>query len=177
MANRRLHLAMRDRAWRPGEGGPGRKRGSAMVEFTLVFMLFLVVLLTLMEFARGMWTYVTVAQVARQAGAYLMVHGTMDRPTVAELTAVVTNAATGLDVSWRSKSPTRPIPMASTTRVDVDVLLNPDDDDPGTDPALALRGDIVEVKITYPFRLITGGLVIAGNTIPMASTTRVVVAN
>ncbi len=100
MANRRLHLAMRDRAWRPGEGGPGRKRGSAMVEFTLVFMLFLVVLLTLMEFARGMWTYVTVAQVARQAGAYLMVHGTMDRPTVAELTAVVTNAATGLNMSY-----------------------------------------------------------------------------
>ena len=161
MANRRLHLAMRDRAWRPGEGGPCRKRGSAMVEFTLVFMLFLVVLLTLMEFARGMWTYVTVAQVARQAGAYLMVHGTMDRPTVAELTAVVTNAATGLNMSY----------------VDVDVLLNPDDDVPGTDPTVAVRGDIVEVKISYPFRLITGGLVIAGSTIPMASTTRVVVAN
>ncbi len=161
MANSRLHLAMRDRVWRPGEGGPGRKRGSAMVEFALVFVLFLVVLLTLMEFARGMWTYVTVAQTARQAAAYLMVHGTMDRPTVAEFTAVVTNAATGLNMSY----------------VDVDVLLNPDDDDPGTDPTVAVRGDIVEVKISYPFRLITGGLVIADDTIPMASTTRVVVAN
>ncbi len=161
MANRRLHLAMRDRAWRPGEGGPSRKRGSAMVEFALVFVLFLVVLLTLMEFARGMWTYVTVAQVARQAAAYLMVHGTMDRPTVAELTAVVTNAATGLNVS----------------DLEVEVLLNPDDVDPGTDPTVALRGDIVEVKISYPFRLVTGGLVIVGDTIPMASTTRVVVAN
>ena len=161
MANRRLHLAMRDRAWRPGECGPSRKRGSAMVEFALVFVLFLVVLLTLMEFARGMWTYVTVAQVARQAAAYLMVHGTMDRPTVAELTAVVTNAATGLNVS----------------DLEVEVLLNPDDVDPGTDPTVALRGDIVEVKISYPFRLVTGGLVIVGDTIPMASTTRVVVAN
>ena len=161
MANRRLHLAMRDRAWRPGEGGPGRKRGSVMVEFTLVFLLFLVVLLTLMEFARGMWTYITVAQVARQAGAYLMVHGTMDRPTLTELRTVATTAAMGLDTSY----------------LEVDVLLNPDDDDPGTDPALAERGDIVEVKISYPFRLVTGGLVIAGDTIPMASTTRVVVAN
>ena len=132
-----------------------------MVEFALVFVLFLVVLLTLMEFARGMWTYVTVAQVARQAAAYLMVHGTMDRPTVAELTAVVTNAATGLNVS----------------DLEVEVLLNPDDVDPGTDPTVALRGDIVEVKISYPFRLVTGGLVIVGDTIPMASTTRVVVAN
>ena len=59
MANRRLHLAVRDRAWRPGESGPSRKRGSVMVEFALVFVLFLVVLLTLMEFARGMWTYVS----------------------------------------------------------------------------------------------------------------------
>ena len=161
MVNRRLHLALRDRAWRPDESGPGRKRGSAMVEFALVFVLFLVVLLTLMEFARGMWTYVTVAQAARQAGAYLMVHGTMDRPTLAELTAVVRTAATGLDVS----------------ELDVDVLLNPDDAVPGTDPALAERGDIVEVKISYPFRLMTGGLVIPDDHIHMASTTRVVVAN
>ncbi len=55
--------------------------------------------------------------------------------------------------------------------------MNPDDDVPGTDPTVAVRGDIVEVKISYPFRLITGSLVIAGSTIPMASTTRVVVAN
>ena len=161
MANRRLHLAVRDRAWHPGEGGPGRRRGSAMVEFALVFVLFFVVLLALMEFARGMWTYVTVAQTARQAAAYLMVHGTMDRPTRAEFRAVVRTAATDLNLS----------------ALDVDVLLNPDDDDPGTNPALALRGDIVEVKISYPFRLVTGGLVIAGSTIPMATTTRVVVAN
>ena len=45
---------------------------------------------------------------------------------------MVTTAATGLDLS----------------DLDVSVLLNPDDDVPGTNPALAERGDIVEVKIS-----------------------------
>ena len=56
-------------------------------------------------------------------------------------------------------------------------VYNPDDGGGFTDTTLIDRGDIVDIRIGYTFRLITGNLVIDGGQIPMASTTRMVVAN
>ena len=36
------------------------RRGATIVEFSLGFMLFLVIMVTLMEFGRAMWTYSTI---------------------------------------------------------------------------------------------------------------------
>ena len=47
-----------------------RRHGATIVEFSLVFLLFVVVLVALMEFGRAMWTYATIAHAARQ-GALL----------------------------------------------------------------------------------------------------------
>ena len=65
-------------------GKTRRRRGTAIVEFTLVFMLFFVVLLTMIEMARGFWTYATIATATRQLGTYTQVHGTLDRPVEAK---------------------------------------------------------------------------------------------
>ena len=155
------YTVARSRARQGTLGYRDRRRGMVMVEFTLVFMLFFVVLLTLMEMARGMWTYVTIATAARQAGAYCMVRGTHNPATLADVQTVVDRWCMGLDLS----------------EVTLSTTWNPDDDDPITDPADVSRGDIVQVRVTYPFRLITGDLVIDGGTIQMGSTTRMVVAN
>ncbi len=45
--------------------GKKRRRGATVVEFSLVFMLFLVVITALIEFSRVMWTYATLAHVTR----------------------------------------------------------------------------------------------------------------
>ena len=57
------------------------QRGSTIVEFSLVFILFIVVLMTLMELGRGMWTYATLAHAARQAGRFCMVRGSASPAT------------------------------------------------------------------------------------------------
>ena len=63
------------------------------------------------------------------------------------------------------------------SEVTLSTTWNPDDATPITNPADVSRGDIVQVRVTYPFRLITGNLIIDGGTIQMGSTTRMVVAN
>ena len=47
-------------------------------------MPFVVVLPTMMETARGSWSYAAIATAARQLGAYAQVRGTLDRPVEAE---------------------------------------------------------------------------------------------
>ena len=155
------YTVARSRARQGPLGCRNRRRGTVMVEFTLVFMLFFVVLLTLMEMARGMWTYVTIANAARQAGAYCMIRGTHNPATMTDVQTVVERWCKGLDAS----------------EVTLSTTWNPDDATPITDPADVSRGDIVQVRVTYPFRLITGDLVIDGGVIQMGSTTRMVVAN
>ena len=58
-----------------------RQRGATIVEFSLVFLLFVVILVALMEFGRAMWTYAMIAHATRQAGRYCMVHGTENPAT------------------------------------------------------------------------------------------------
>ncbi len=59
-----------------------RRHGATIVEFSLVFLVFVVVLVALMEFGRAMWTYATIAHAARQGARYCMVHGTENTATI-----------------------------------------------------------------------------------------------
>ena len=93
------HTVSRSRACQGTLGCRGRRRGTVMLEFTLVFLVFSVVLLTLLEMARGMWTYVTIANAARQAGAYCMVRGTHNPATLADVQTVVDRWCMGFDAS------------------------------------------------------------------------------
>jgi len=135
-----------------------RRRGAVIVEFSLVFMLFLVVLVALMEFGRAMWTYATLAHTTRQVARFCMVRGSENPATAAQLQAVVKRhcSSNGLDSSQV---------VATTTW----------NDDPS--PASISRGDFVEVQLTYPFRFVTAPLILANSDLPISSTSRMVVAN
>ena len=50
--------------------------GAAIVEFSLVFMLFLVLSIGLFEMGRAMWIYTTLSHAARQGARFAMVRGT-----------------------------------------------------------------------------------------------------
>ena len=132
-----------------------------IIEFSFVFVLFSLILLTIVEVGRGMWVYATLATATRRAGDYCMVRGSRRPPSAAsDITAVVLEYTAGLDHSS----------LAVTT------TYNPDSDSSFTNPAGVSRNDIAEIRVTYPFKLVTG-FVIPGNQIQMTSTTRVVVAN
>lgn len=137
------------------------RRGATIVEFALTFLLFLLVVLTLLEIGRGMWTYTTLAQAARQAGRYAIVRGSENPTTLANIRTVVERHARGLDGS----------------EISINAVWNPHDDTPNLDPSAVQRGDIVEIKLVYPFRLVSSPIVLAQSTLMMSSTTRMVVAN
>ena len=80
----------------------------------------------------------------------------MDPTTLADVRAVVERHATGLDSS----------------KIGLTVLWGGD-----ADPSTVERGDIIVVRVTYPFQLVTAPLLIADNTIPMSSTTRTLAVN
>ena len=98
----------------------------------------------------------TIATATGQVGAYAQVHGTRDRPVEAEALAIMSKWCAALDQD----------------QLTLAAVYNPDDDGGFTDTTLIERGDIVEIRIGYTFRLITGDLVIDGGEIPMAGTTR-----
>lgn len=155
--------AQRNRGVRSPQRG---RRGATIVEFALFFLLFLTVAVGLMELGRGVWTYTTVAHAARAGARYAVVHGSLnpigqDGTTIAE---VVKANAVGLD----------PAEITVTTKYEKY------DQVAGTwltGSAYNERGNVVEVKVGYPFRLVTGPLVLAQNTLQLSSTSRMVVGN
>ena len=129
-----------------------RRRGSVIVEFALIFMLYLVVVLGLMEFGRCMWTYATVAHAARQAARFCMVRGTINPATTAEIENVVKRFAVGLEDSKL---------IVNTTY----------------DPAVNKRGDIIQVEVGYPFQFVTAPITVSGNTLNLSARTEITIAN
>ena len=124
-------------------GRKNSQRGATLVEFALSFMLFILVLFSMVELGRGMWTYAKLNHAARQTGRYCMVRGSANPANPTELRAVVDRHCNGMELS----------------DITVSTLWNPDDATPNADPALVERGDIVQVRLTYPFKLVTGGWV------------------
>jgi Flp pilus assembly protein TadG len=108
-----------------------------------------------MEMGRGVWTFTTIAHAARAGARYAIIHGALnpipnDGTTIED---VVKADAVGLDPA------------------DVTVLTKYERyDEVGgtwqTGSSYNERSNVVEVKVNYPFRLVTGGLVLAQNTHP-----------
>lgn len=135
---------------------PDRRSGATIVEFALVFMLFLVLSMGLFEMGRAMWIYTTLAHAVRQGARFAMVRGTdamspVTTATNAEITQVVRDNAIGLVASDVTVTPAWKL---STTSAEVD-----------WDTAAASRdgGTFVVVRATYPLRFITGNVFIAGD--------------
>lgn len=52
-----------------------RRRGASMVEFSLVFILFLMMVAGVFEVGRAVWTYNSLMLAAKEGARYAMVHG------------------------------------------------------------------------------------------------------
>src|SRR5690242_5165865 len=84
--------------------GNHRRLGSATLEMTLVGIPMIFVLISTIEMARGMWIYHTLAYSIREGTRFTIVHGVdcgvspnACTKTVADIAAVIRDAATGLD--------------------------------------------------------------------------------
>ena len=136
------------------------RRGSTIVEFSFIFVVFLMTVVALMELGRGVWTYATLSHAARRGARFAMIHGSnnpvMDNSdndtTDTEIANVVKAAAIGLDTST--------IVVATPT-------WTPD----------RSRGSTVELTVTYNFNVVVGPPLLPRNTIPLTSTARMIVAN
>ena len=134
-----------------------RRHGATIVEFSLVFLLFVVVLVALTEFGRAMWTYATIAHAARQGARYGMVHGSANLAAKHGVENAVKRNCIGLDVSRVQVTPTW---------------------GKGVDAADVDRGDPIKVQVTYPFEFVAAGLLVkGGGTIKMSSTSQMTVLN
>jgi len=117
-----------------------------MIEFTVTFLLFLVTLVALFELGRGVWTYTTVVHAAREGARLAMLRGDLTEEQIRE--AVQRNAV-GL----------------SSDDLNVNVAYSPDNS----------RGAIVSTRVTYPFRFVTGALIIPNSTLTISTTAQRVV--
>ncbi len=129
------------------------RRGATIVEFSLGFMLFLVIMVTLMEFGRAMWTYSTICHATRQGARFAMARGSLNPTTKTDVKNIIKKAASGLESS-RITLNTEPADLSTVS-----------------------RGSTLELEVLYDFELVTGNLLLGYTTIPMASTTQVIVAN
>lgn len=134
---------------------PNEQSGVAIVEFSLVFMLFLVLSLGLFELGRAMWIYTTLSHAARQGARFAMVRGDAALPPVTpatnlEITQIVRSHAIGLVASDVTVTPMWKLNLA----------------DPEQDWETAggkIGGSFVIVHTAYPIRFITGNVFIGGS--------------
>lgn len=129
-----------------------RRSGQAMVEFSLVFVTFLMLMVGLFELGRVVWIYTTVAHAARQGARYAMVRGNSGSPDNAALIASVKGQAVGLSSNVIQVTPTW--------------------------EGGGLVGTFVSVRVSYPFVPAVGGFLMGGTQgFNIASTSRMVVYN
>lgn len=131
-----------------------------MIEFALVFLVFIVLLVGLMEIGRAVWTYTTIAHATRRGARYATMHGS-NNPVLDGSD----NDITDVEIANRVKVNTIGL---DTTKIVVSApVWTPD----------RSRGSIVELTVTYPFELVTGGLIVSQQSLQLSSTTRMLVAN
>lgn len=133
---------------RPGRRRP-RQSGSAIVEGALVFLVFMVIVFGLMEFGRMVWSYTQVANGAREATRYAIVHGSASGSTasVSQIQGIVTSHSPGLDAS----------------NITTNVTFTPDQS----------PGSTVKVAVTYKFYPLTPFIPVGP--IHLASTSQMVI--
>ena len=129
-----------------------RRRGQSMVEFSLVFIVFLMLMVGLFELGRMVWIYETVAHAARQGARYAMVRGNSGAPDNAALIASVKGQAIGLISSQITVTPTW--------------------------EGGGIVGTFVRVQVSYPFAPVVAGPLLGGaGGFNISSTSRMVVYN
>jgi Flp pilus assembly protein TadG len=140
--------------------------GQAAVEFTLVFLLFVLLMYLIVEGARATFAFSSASQAAREAVRYASVRGSTstcptDCPaTVAQITSWARNKAVGVylnsvDVCWWKKA--------------TDCATNPHD------PNNQKPGSNVRVKVTINFKPVLS--LVPQGVIPIKSSSEMVISN
>jgi Flp pilus assembly protein TadG len=133
------------------KGARQGRRGASLIEFSLVFVLFILIIAGLVELGRGVWAFTTIAHATRQGVRFAQTRGSANPPTADQVRDAVRNAAVGLD---------RSLVTVTTTW-----------------PGGVTRGELVTVRATYPFDLVTTGFVIRQSSITLAASSRAIIAN
>lgn len=122
-----------------------------MVEFSLVFIVFIMLMVGIFELGRAVWIYTTVAHAARQGARYGMVHGGNGAPDNTALISHVTAQAVGIGGS---------------------INVTP------TWEGSGMVGTFVKVQVDYPYvPAIAGSLMGGTGGFNIGSTSRMVVLN
>jgi len=113
-----------------------RRRGATVIEFSLVFIIFIILTLGLFEFGRLIWTFHTLTHAAREGLRVAMIQGTVNAANQDDAISAVENAveqhAVGLDPEQITVTPSWPSGIS--------------------------RGENVEITASYNFEFVTGGL-------------------
>ena len=123
-----------------------RQRGQTLVEFALVSLLFFVVLIGLVEFARALWTWNTIVQATRAGARFAVVETPVASDTTVKNYVVYLNAAgTGSAV----------LPGLTTSNVQVSYFKHANPPVAATTVSEKYNADIVQISITgYSFNFV-----------------------
>lgn len=127
------------------------RRGATMVEFAMVFLIFMTLTIALIEGGRMVWVYTTLSHASRQGARFAMVHGKQNPVNDSEIAKVVHSNAVGLD----------------SKNVTVKTTWNPDKS----------RGSSVEVKVAHDLAFVTAKIFFKASQIRLGSTSRMTVLN
>jgi Flp pilus assembly protein TadG len=172
--------------------GLGRLRsedGSALVEYAVVFILFMMMLLGIMDFGRALYTYHFVSNAAREATRFAAVHGytcdtdadggsctptggPVDKGNEAPVQNFVTSITPlGIDSTKVATTPTWPVLADSPTICSQSVtgIGGPYENYPGC---------TVRVTVSYPFNFLFPLVGLVGqNPLTLSSTSEMVIAH
>lgn len=134
------------------------RRGSAIVEFSLAFIAFIMMLMGLMEFGRAVWTFSTLSHAVSQGARYAAVHGSGNPVlvngndnTAAAISDVVKTNSIGLNSS----------------QVTVNTVWSPNNE----------RGSEFTITASYPLPMMLGSLFFSGGTLTINDQANGVVLN
>lgn len=135
------------------------KRGNAVIEFTLVGIPIIFVLISIVEVARGMWIYSTLAHAVREGTRYAIVHGqncatapNQCQATVAMIAARIRDGGAGLipaDLTVTLENASGGVVMSSVGPTTLANLLTNNTVFPAG--AGAAPGNDVVIRASYPF--------------------------
>jgi len=126
------------------------RRGSTLIEFTLVFLVLLAISVGAMEGARAVWTYMTLAHAARDASRYAMVRGGATPISTEELRAYLLARAPGID----------------SESLEALLLWEPD----------SSAGSAVEVQLSYSFAFTASPLFLSESGLTLSTSSRALIA-
>jgi Flp pilus assembly protein TadG len=130
------------------------RRGNTMIEFVLVGIPMIFIFISIVEIARGMWTYHTLAYAVREGVRYASVHGkgcaspNTCQVTIGSIATVIQSAGVGLDPNAVKLTFTPASGSAST-----DTMTNQKASTTTWPPSGAnAPGQNVTISAMYPFR-------------------------